>query len=141
MCFFLAHRQFYLFRPRVFSRALGSGARRQLAQTPRRKCGPWPRSVARALGINGRENWRVTTGGHSERLEPSRPMQTHVQVKKMSDGLRMLFRIQLTSRAVCRATSSSCSSAPLAVLLARGTAHTACFRLSGCTRSSLLLFR
>ena len=21
------------------------------------KCGPWPRSVARALGVQGRENW------------------------------------------------------------------------------------
>ena len=109
-----AHRHLFLFGPRVFSRALGSGARRQLAQTPRRKCGPWPRSVARALGINGRENWRVTTGGHSERLEPSRPMQTHVQVKKISDGLRMSFRILQTARTDCLPTSCSCSSAPRA---------------------------
>ena len=42
----------------------------------------------------GRGPWRVrwgfksqvTTGRHSEHVEPSRPMQTHVQVKKMSDG-------------------------------------------------------
>ena len=43
--FFFAHRHFFLFRPRVFSRALGSRARREPARTPRRKCGPWPRSV------------------------------------------------------------------------------------------------
>ena len=29
---------------------------------------------------------QVTTGRLSEHVEPSRPMQTHVQVKKMSDG-------------------------------------------------------
>ena len=29
---------------------------------------------------------QVTTGRHSEHVEPSRPLQTHVQVKKMSDG-------------------------------------------------------
>ena len=29
---------------------------------------------------------QVTTGKHSEHVEPSRPMQTHVHVKKMSDG-------------------------------------------------------
>ena len=50
-CVFLALRHFFLFRPRVFSRALGSVARREPAGTPRRKCGPWPRSVARALGV------------------------------------------------------------------------------------------
>ena len=39
----------------VFSRALGSGAPREPAQTPRRKCGPCPRSVARAHGVQSRK--------------------------------------------------------------------------------------
>ena len=79
--FFLAHRHF-LFRPRVFSSALGSVAHREPARTPWRKFGPWPRSAARALGVQSRENWQVTTGGHSEHVEPSRPMQTRVKVLK-----------------------------------------------------------
>ena len=82
-CVFLVLRIFFLFRPRVFSRAPGSGARREPARAPRRKCGPWSRSVARALGV---QKSQVTTGRPSEHVEPSRPMQTHVQVKKMSDG-------------------------------------------------------
>ena len=46
MCFFtLQH--FFLFRPRVFPRALGSVARPDAI----RKFGPRPRSVARALGV------------------------------------------------------------------------------------------
>ena len=71
-CVFSALRHFFLFRPRVFSRALGSGARSEPARAPRRKCGPWPRSVAHTLGVRSRENWQVTTGRHSEHVEPSR---------------------------------------------------------------------
>ena len=52
--FFSAHRHFSLFGQQVFSRDLGSGARREPTRTPRRKCGPWPRSVARALGVQSR---------------------------------------------------------------------------------------
>ena len=40
------------------------------------KRGPWPRSVARALGVQSRENWQITTGSLSGQLEPTRPMQT-----------------------------------------------------------------
>ena len=50
-CVFLAHRHFLLFRPQVFSRALGSVARGESARTPLRKCEPWQTSVARALGF------------------------------------------------------------------------------------------
>ena len=97
-----------------------------------------PGSMACALGVQGREMWKITTGRHSEQVEPSRPIQTHVQVQNMSDGLRM-FRIQLTPHSDCLATSCSCWSAPLSgCTLARDTAHTACFHLSGCTRSSFL---
>ena len=39
----------------VFPRALGSVGRREPARTPRHKCGPWSRSVARALGVQSRE--------------------------------------------------------------------------------------
>ena len=102
---------FFLFRQRVFSRALGSGARREPARTPRRKCGPWPRSVTHALGVQSHEKWQVTTGSHFDHIEPSRPMQTHVKVKKMFDGLRMSFRILLTARTDCLPTSCSCWSA------------------------------
>ena len=39
-CVFLAHRHFFLFRPRVFSRVLGSVARREPVRTPRASLGP-----------------------------------------------------------------------------------------------------
>ena len=83
-----AHRRFLLFYPRVFSRALGCGARSRPACTLRCKCGPWPRSMERALGVQSRENWQVTTGRHSEHLEPSRRMQTHI-VNKCPDRFRI----------------------------------------------------
>ena len=35
-------------------------------------CGPWPRSVARALGVQSGENWETTTGSVSNHLEPRR---------------------------------------------------------------------
>ena len=35
---------------------------------------------------SGGSQWQETTGRHSEHVELSRPMQTHVQVQKMSDG-------------------------------------------------------
>ena len=57
-------------------RALGCGARRKLARTLRCKCGPWPRSVARALGVQSRENWQITTGLNSDDVEPTRPIET-----------------------------------------------------------------
>ena len=95
----------------VFPRALGSVGRREPARTPRHKCGPWPRSVARALRVQSREIWQVTTGMHSEPIEPSRPMRTHVQIKQMSNRLRMSFRILLTACTDCLPTSCLCLSA------------------------------
>ena len=112
--FFFCASGFCLFRPRVFSCALGPGARRESARSPLHKRGPWPGSVARALGLQSHENWQVTTGRHSEHVEPSRPMQTHIEVKKMSDGLRMSFRTLLTARTDGLPASCSCSSAPRA---------------------------
>ena len=85
-----AHRPFFpLLAGGLFSCSLGSGARREPARTPRRKCGPWPRSVARALGVQSREHWQLSTGRHSEHVEPPRPMQTRVRVKTVSDEWRM----------------------------------------------------
>ena len=66
----------FLLRPQVFSRKLGCAARKEFACTPRRKCEPRPRSVARALGLQSREFWQTTTGSHSDLLEPSRTMET-----------------------------------------------------------------
>ena len=58
MCVFLAHRHFVLFRPRVFSRALGSVARREPSRTLGASVGPgrgprhvlWGFKVASPLG-------------------------------------------------------------------------------------------
>ena len=80
---FLALRHFLLFWPRVFYRALGSVARRKSAGTPGCKCGPWPTSVAHALEV---QESHVPTGRHSEHVGPSKPLLTHVHVKRMSDG-------------------------------------------------------
>ena len=77
----------------------------------RRKCGPWSRYVALALGFQSREKWQVTTGRHSEHVEPSRSMQTHVRGEQISDGLRMSFRILLAAITDCLPTSCLCSSA------------------------------
>ena len=71
---FLAHRHFFLFRPRVFSRALVPGARREPAGAPRRKCGPWVTSVARALGIQNGKSPRggiPSTQGHPGPCKPT----------------------------------------------------------------------
>ena len=40
--------------------------------------GPWH--------VLGGSKWQIPTGSDSEHVQPSRPMQTHVQVKRMSDG-------------------------------------------------------
>ena len=76
----LASSQFHAFlrRPWVFSRALGCGARRGPACTPRRKFGSRAGSVARALGVQSREIWQVITGLLSADLESSKTMGTHM---------------------------------------------------------------
>ena len=44
-------------------------------------------SLAKVRGTcSGGSKSQVTMGRHSEYVEPSRPMQTHVQVKNMCDG-------------------------------------------------------
>ena len=80
--------------------------------------GARPKSTAQVWALaevrgtySGGSKSQVTTGRHSEHVEPSRPMQIHVQVKKMSDGSRMSFRILLTARTDCLPTSRLCSNA------------------------------
>ena len=68
--------ELFLFRPRIFSRALGRGSRGGGACTPRCKCGSRPDSVARALGVQSREIWQVTTESLSDQPEPSRSIET-----------------------------------------------------------------
>ena len=88
-CVFLAFRHFFLFRPRVFSRTLGSVARREPARTPHASLGPGrgPWYVLWVLKV------AVPSGRHSGHVEPSRPLQTHVQVKRMSDGYNVISGI------------------------------------------------
>ena len=62
---FFAEYKTFLFRLRVFSHALGCEARRGGACTPRCKRVSRPGSVARAMGVQSREIWQVTTGSHS----------------------------------------------------------------------------
>ena len=71
----------FLFRPWVFSRALCSVARREPARTPHASLGPGrgPRHVLWG------SKWQVPSGRDSEHVEPSRPLQTHIQVKIVSD--------------------------------------------------------
>ena len=73
MCFFHP-RHFFLFRPRVFPRALGSVAHREPSRTPYASLGP-----AEVRGTcSGGSKWHARSGRHSEHVDPSRPMQTHV---------------------------------------------------------------
>ena len=76
--FFFVHRHFFLFRPRVFSRALGFVARRKPAGTPGRICGLWPTSVARDLGVESRNSPRggfPRTQGHPGPSKPTYRLQ------------------------------------------------------------------
>ena len=65
--------QNFLFWPRVFSRALGCGARRGPDCT-RYKCASRPGSVASALGVQSPQIWRVITGSLSAQPEQRRTL-------------------------------------------------------------------
>ena len=60
------------------------------------KRGPWPRSVARALGVQSRENWQITTGSLSDQLEPTRPMQTRKKQYFRHTQISLLFDLHHT---------------------------------------------
>ena len=96
--FFAEHATFLLGAP-VFSRALGCAARMGLACTPRRKCGSRPGSVARALGLQGREFWQVTTGRHSDLLEPSRTIENRMNTMSRSRFSHFLCCVRVTAGA------------------------------------------
>ena len=74
MTFFPEYKAF-LFQPRVFSHALGCGARRAPACTPRCKGGSRPGPAASVLGAQSRAIWQVTTGLLSSELEPNKTME------------------------------------------------------------------
>ena len=73
-CVFFTLRHFFLFRPRVFPRALGSVAHRE---PPGTNTQVWAPAEVRGT-CSGGWKWHVRSGRHSEHVEPSRPMQTHV---------------------------------------------------------------
>ena len=98
----------HLFRPQVFSRVLGSGACREPTRTPRCRCGPSSRSVARALVVQNRENWQVN---HGEVLRARRAIQAHANPHGQKNVRQVSHVVLLTARTDCLATSSSCSSA------------------------------
>ena len=74
VCVFYVCRVFFR-RPWFFSRALGYGARRGAACTPRRKFESRAGSLARTLGVQSREISQVSTGLLSAELKPSKTME------------------------------------------------------------------
>ena len=96
VCVFFLHLHDFLRRPRVFSHALGCGARRGPAFTQRRKFGPREGSVARALGVQSREIGQVITGVLSAELEPSKTIENpHVShcCKEQQHGNSNRFKL------------------------------------------------
>ena len=75
MCLGGKHLNAFLRRPCVFSRAVGCGACRAAACTPRREFGPRAGFVARALGVQSSEIWQVITGLLSAALGPCKTLQ------------------------------------------------------------------
>ena len=61
----------------------GGGSFLELSAPGHARNPPEHQALADVRGTCSRgSKWQVTTGKHSEHVEPSRPMQTHVQVKK-----------------------------------------------------------
>lgn len=54
-----------------FSRSRPRGTQQEARVYTRLKFGPWPRSVARALGIQTRENWQATAESVSAEPQPA----------------------------------------------------------------------
>ena len=75
-CTFIAHWRPFRFRLRVLLALSAAGhAGGPRVQYTKRKCGPWPGSVARALGVQSRGSSQVITGSHSDEPEPRRTME------------------------------------------------------------------
>ena len=47
---------------------------------------------------SGGLKWHVRSGRHSEHVEPSRCMQIHAQVKRMSDGSHVIWDLECRQR-------------------------------------------
>ena len=75
MCFFFTLRHFFLFRPRVFFLVLS--APWHTGSPPGPNTQVWAPAEVRGKCSVG-SKWHVLSGRHSEHVEPSRPMQTHV---------------------------------------------------------------
>ena len=92
--FSFARRHCFLFRWRVFSRVVGSGAlgsraRREPIRTPGRKCGPWPRSVTRALGGQSHE----MANNYGEVFRAPRAIKAHVNPRTCSKNVRRVAHV------------------------------------------------
>ena len=75
-----AHLHAFLRRSWLFSRALGCGARREPACTPRCNFGSREGSVARILSVQSRKIWQVIAAIISAELQPSKIMENpHVK--------------------------------------------------------------
>ena len=93
---FFAHRAPFLFRPRVFSRALDCGAPRGPACARRCECGSRSGSVARVLGANsGEQPWDRFPPGQSL----ARQCKTHVSAFFSTTTMRV-WRVLARTRAV-----------------------------------------
>ena len=94
-CVFLALRHFFLNVPAA-GLALGSVARGEPARTPHASLGPgrgpWQ--------MRGGSKSQVRSGSNSENVKPSRPPQTHVQVKTKSDGSYVQVRRSPTAHVI-----------------------------------------
>ena len=89
MCFYCTSAFFSLPTAGLFSCSRLRGTQ---GAHPNTKAQVWPLSEVRGRCSEGSKS-QVTTGKHSEHVEPSRPMQTHVQVKKNARRFIVLSRI------------------------------------------------
>ena len=82
MCFFCTSAFFFSYGRGFF---LVLSAPRHAGSRPNITAQVWALGEVCGTCYGGSKS-QVTTGKHSEHVEPSRPMQTHAQAKKMSDG-------------------------------------------------------
>ena len=101
-------------------------------------CMPWPRSVPHALGVQSSGNYKITTGRHSEQVEPSRPMQTHLHeaknVRTFWGSVRIVCQSATTARTVHVLHQPLC--VPLSRFDARHSATTASTTTSSTSRDT-----
>ena len=135
MCFSFAHGH-CLLRPRVFSRALGSGAPREATRPPGRKCG-WTLDEVRGKFSGGFKPQNMANNYRAE-FRARRAIQArHSNPRAGSQNIRRVaksFITLLTARAGCLPTSRSCSSPR-----ARARVHS-CPCTSGRDRARVLMF-